>query len=90
MIVHAVYGASVHKLQTVNRPALFFIFLQVFGNFFGARVWGFMHTLPQINLYSHGTQMRASHGHLAFFGAYVATNLVLMYIRRVKKKRIYQ
>jgi len=80
MIVHAVYDAGVHKLRTVNRPALFFIFLQAFGNFFGAGVWGFMHTLPQINLYSHGTQMAASHGHLAFFGAYVATNLVLMYL----------
>jgi len=80
MIVHAVYDAGVHKLQSVNRPALFFIFLQAFGNFFGAGVWGFMHTLPQINLYSHGTQMAASHGHLAFFGAYVAANLVLMYI----------
>ena len=80
MIVHAVYDAGVHKLQTVNRPALFWIFLQAFGNFFGAGVWGFMHTLPQINLYSHGTQMAASHGHLAFFGAYVATNIVFVYI----------
>ncbi|RLJ70962.1 nitric oxide reductase NorB subunit apoprotein [Hydrogenivirga caldilitoris] len=80
MIVHAVYDAGVHKLQTVNRPALFWIFLQAFGNFFGAGVWGFMHTLPQINLYSHGTQMSASHGHLAFFGAYVATNVALIYI----------
>ncbi len=80
MIVHAVYDAGVHKLQTVNRPALFWIFLQAFGNFFGAGVWGFMHTLPQINLYSHGTQMAASHGHLAFFGAYVATNIALLYI----------
>jgi len=80
MVVHAVYDAGVHKLQTVNRPALFWIFVQAFGNFFGAGVWGFMHTLPQINLYSHGTQMAASHGHLAFFGAYVATNLTLLYI----------
>ncbi len=80
MIVHAVYDAGAHKLKTVNRPALFWIFLQAFGNFFGAGVWGFMHTLPQINLYSHGTQISASHGHLAFFGAYVATNMVLIYI----------
>ncbi len=80
MIVHAVYDAGAHKLKTVNRPALFWIFLQAFGNFFGAGVWGFMHTLPQINLYSHGTQISASHGHLAFFGAYVATNMALIYI----------
>ncbi len=66
MVIHAVYYAGVHKLHTVNRPALFWVFAQAFGNLFGAGVWGFMHTLPQINLYSHGTQMAAAHGHLAF------------------------
>ncbi|MDR9439518.1 MAG: cbb3-type cytochrome c oxidase subunit I [Halomonas sp.] len=39
--------------------------------FFGAGVWGFMHTLHWINYYSHGTQVTAAHGHLAFYGAYV-------------------
>ncbi|PRY73069.1 cbb3-type cytochrome c oxidase subunit I [Halomonas ventosae] len=39
--------------------------------FFGAGVWGFMHTLSWINYYSHGTQVTAAHGHLAFYGAYV-------------------
>lgn len=39
--------------------------------FFGAGVWGFMHTLSFINYYSHGTQVTAAHGHLAFYGAYV-------------------
>ncbi len=39
--------------------------------FFGAGVWGFMHTLSFINYYTHGTQLTAAHGHLAFYGAYV-------------------
>ncbi|SDI97104.1 cbb3-type cytochrome c oxidase subunit I [Billgrantia gudaonensis] len=39
--------------------------------FFGAGVWGFMHTLSFINYYTHGTQVTAAHGHLAFYGAYV-------------------
>ena len=43
--------------------------------FFGAGVWGFMHTLSFVNYYSHGTQVTAAHGHLAFFGAYVMINL---------------
>ncbi|MFN3264641.1 MAG: cbb3-type cytochrome c oxidase subunit I, partial [Aquificaceae bacterium] len=34
---------------------------------------------PQINLFSHGTQLAAAHGHLAFFGAYVSANLALFY-----------
>jgi nitric oxide reductase subunit B len=31
-----------------------------------------------VNYYSHGTQVTAAHGHLAFFGAYVALNLAIM------------
>ena len=46
--------------------------------FFGAGVWGFLHTLAPINYYSHGTQVTAAHGHLAFFGAYVCLNLAIM------------
>lgn len=45
--------------------------------FFGAGVWGFLHTLHGVNYYSHGTQITAAHGHLAFFGAYVALNLAM-------------
>ncbi|WP_048809975.1 cbb3-type cytochrome c oxidase subunit I [Candidatus Methylacidiphilum infernorum] len=79
MVVHAVYDAGMHRLTTTNKPAFFWIVFQSFGNFLGAGVWGFMHTLPQINLYSHGTQITAAHGHLAFFGAYVATNIAMIY-----------
>ena len=46
--------------------------------FFGGGVWGFMHTLAPINYYTHGTQVTAAHGHLAFFGAYVSLNLAIM------------
>ena len=57
--------------------------------FFGAGVWGFMHTLHWINYYTHGTQLTAAHGHLAFYGAYVMLVLgVITYampqIRRVQ------
>jgi nitric oxide reductase subunit B len=38
--------------------------------FLGAGVWGFMHTLAPINYYTHGTQITAAHGHMAFYGAY--------------------
>ena len=36
----------------------------------GADFLGFAHTLPQVNLYTHGTLVTAMHGHLAFWGAY--------------------
>ena len=45
----------------------------------GAGFWGFAHTLPQINYYTHGSQVTASHGHVAFFGAYVLLNLTFFY-----------
>lgn len=45
--------------------------------FFGAGVWGFLHTLHGVNYYTHGTQITAAHGHLAFFGAYVCLNLAI-------------
>ncbi|WP_456388027.1 cbb3-type cytochrome c oxidase subunit I [Profundibacter sp.] len=45
--------------------------------FFGAGVWGFLHTLHGVNYYTHGTQITAAHGHLAFFGAYVALNIAM-------------
>ncbi|AAU91532.1 putative nitric-oxide reductase, B subunit [Methylococcus capsulatus str. Bath] len=80
MVVHSVYDAGVRKLRNGNHPALAWIIAHTFGNFLGAGVWGFMHTLPQINLYTHGTQWTASHGHLAFFGAYATINIAFFYI----------
>ncbi|MGB8145110.1 MAG: cbb3-type cytochrome c oxidase subunit I, partial [Chromatiaceae bacterium] len=37
--------------------------------FLGAGVWGFLHTLSPVNYYTHGTQITAAHGHMAFYGA---------------------
>jgi nitric oxide reductase subunit B len=39
-------------------------------SFVGGGFLGFAHTLPQVNLYTHGTLVTAMHGHLAFWGAY--------------------
>jgi len=46
--------------------------------FFGAGVWGFMQTLAPVNYLTHGTQITAAHGHLAFYGAYVMVNLAMI------------
>jgi nitric oxide reductase subunit B len=46
--------------------------------FLGAGVWGFLHTLAPVNYYTHGSQITAAHGHLAFFGAYVLINLTVI------------
>jgi len=46
--------------------------------FLGAGVWGFLHTLAPVNFVTHGTQITAAHGHMAFFGAYVLVNLTMI------------
>jgi len=46
--------------------------------FLGAGVWGFMHTLAPVNYYTHGTQLTAAHGHMAFYGAYVMIVLTII------------
>jgi len=84
MVVHAVYDAGMHKMKTRNRPAYIWITTEAFLNFIGAGIWGFMMTLPQINLFSHGTQWTVSHGHFAFYGAYVCGIIAVLYV--VKQK----
>ncbi len=80
MVVHAVYDAGTQHMRTTNRPAFFWMLAEAFGNFIGAGVWGFMITLPQVNLYAHGTQWTASHGHFAFWGAYACGVISVVYL----------
>ena len=46
--------------------------------FLGAGIWGFLHTLAPVNYYTHGTQITAAHGHMAFYGAYVMAVLTMI------------
>ncbi len=46
--------------------------------FLGAGLWGFIHTLSPVNYYTHGTQVTAAHGHLAFYGAYVLVVITII------------
>ena len=49
------------------------------GHLIGAGVFGFAHTLPQVNYFTHGSQVTAAHGHLAFFGAYALLNFTMFW-----------
>ncbi|MBU1977658.1 MAG: cbb3-type cytochrome c oxidase subunit I [Gammaproteobacteria bacterium] len=46
--------------------------------FLGAGVWGFLHTLAPVNFYTHGTQITAAHGHMAFYGAYAMVVMTII------------
>ena len=90
MFIHVMYdwgkqqgkqNASGESVSVINnKPAFLWFWMNAFGNFLGAGIWGFFHTLPQVNLYTHGTQFTSAHGHLAFFGAYATILIGMMYI----------
>ena len=46
--------------------------------FLGAGVWGFLHTLAPVNFYTHGSQITAAHGHMAFYGAYAMVTMTMI------------
>ncbi len=89
MFVHVLYdwgkeqgiaeGKGEGKSVIANGPAMAWIVTNAFGNFLGAGIWGFFHTLPQVNIYTHGTQFTAAHGHLSFFGAYATILIGMIY-----------
>ena len=78
MVLWAFYMVYQGRREHPNRAALLWSLGTPVLAFFGAGVWGFMHTLHWVNYYSHGTQVTAAHGHLAFYGAYVAINLAII------------
>ncbi len=78
MVIFAFYIVSKSTRNHPNKAALLWVLGCTVLSFFGAGVWGFMHTLAPINYYTHGTQITSSHGHLAFYGAYVMINLAII------------
>ncbi len=63
-----------------NRAGLYYTVAHAIFNFVGAGLWGVIHTLPQVNKWTHGTQITTAHGHLAFYGAYVLLVLSMIYV----------
>ncbi len=78
------------KLQVTNRLALYWAVGCAIFHFIGAGVWGMIHTLPQVNRWTHGTQVTTSHGHMAFFGAYAMTIITVIYFALPKLKGLDQ
>jgi nitric oxide reductase subunit B len=79
MVVDAFRFTHARKLPL--RPRLTWVYLigGVVLHLVGAGLFGFAHTLPQINYWTHGSQVTVSHGHLAFYGAYVLLVLTFFY-----------
>lgn len=61
-----------------NKTALLWTIGCAIMSFVGAGFLGFAHTLPQVNMYTHGTLVTGMHGHLAFWGAYAMIVLAII------------
>lgn len=70
MVLFAFNMVNRRRREHPNRAAAIWAMGTTVTAFLGAGVWGFMHTLAPVNYYTHGTQLTAAHGHLAFYGAY--------------------
>jgi nitric oxide reductase subunit B len=66
--------------EVQNKLGLYLTVSHAIFNFVGAGLWGVIHTLPQVNKWTHGTQLTTAHGHLAFYGAYVLLVVAMMYV----------
>ena len=72
MFFDSIHSIRYRNIEITNRMPIYWLGASAIGHLLGAGLWGFAHTLPQINKWTHGTQVTASHGHFAFFGAFAA------------------
>jgi nitric oxide reductase subunit B len=78
MTIFAFNMVNKRRKQHPNKAAVLWAMGTGVMAFLGAGVWGFMHTLAPVNYYTHGTQITAAHGHMAFYGAYAMIVLTII------------
>ncbi len=80
LMVWDAFRTTRESRNVTNRAGLYYTVAHAIFNFVGAGLWGVIHTLPQVNKWTHGTQITAAHGHLAFYGAYVLLVMSMIYV----------
>ena len=78
MTVFAFNMVQRRKREHPNQAAVLWAVGCAVMGFLGAGLWGFIHTLSPVNYYTHGSQVTAAHGHLAFYGAYVLVVIAII------------
>ncbi len=78
MVIYAFNIVNRRRREHPNKAATLWALGTAVMAFLGAGVWGFLHTLAPVNFYTHGTQITAAHGHMAFYGAYVMIVLTMI------------
>ncbi len=78
MTLFAIFMYKKGERSHPNKIALHWTLATAIVSFMGAGLLGLAHTLPQTNLYTHGTLVTALHGRLAFWGAYAMLVFAIM------------
>ena len=78
MVIFAFNMVNKRRRKHPNKAAMLWAMGTPVMAFLGAGVWGFLHTLAPVNYYTHGTQITAAHGHMAFYGAYAMVVLSII------------
>lgn len=78
MALFAIFMYRKGEKKHPNKIALSWTLGTAIVSFVGAGLLGFAHTLPGVNMYTHGTLVTAMHGHLAFWGAYAMIVLAVI------------
>ena len=79
MLVDTFMNMKHRRAEPANHVTWYWLGGSAGGDLVGAGGWGFAMTPPQANTGSHGTQVTASHGHFAFFGAFGMLVIAAMY-----------
>jgi nitric oxide reductase subunit B len=78
MVIYAFNMVNRRRREHPNKAATLWALGTAVMAFLGAGVWGFLHTLSPVNYFTHGTQITAAHGHMAFYGAYAMIVLTII------------
>ncbi|SHF72505.1 nitric oxide reductase, NorB subunit apoprotein [Microbulbifer donghaiensis] len=78
MVLFAFNAINHRRKEHPNQAAVLWAMGTSVMAFLGAGVWGFLHTLSPVNYYTHGSQITAAHGHMAFYGAYAMIVLTII------------
>jgi nitric oxide reductase subunit B len=78
MVLYAFNMINRRRREHPNKAATLWAMGTAVMGFLGAGVWGFLHTLAPVNYYTHGSQITAAHGHMAFYGAYAMIVLTII------------
>jgi len=90
----ALFALAMYRKGEKNHPnklALYWTLGTAIMSFAGAGLLGIAHTIPAVNMWTHGTLITAMHGHLAFWGAYamMVISIIVYAMPQLTGRKLY-